>query len=121
MTKYEKIRSFIDKLGLTREEAEQLYKDDNSSETLPSVAEMEKKAKDGKRRYETTGKTRQTTPKEKKIDSEKVFLIDLLAKALSNDSNTNNLTIANSQREITLKYGDNEYSVTLVKHRPVKQ
>ena len=45
MDREKQIQKYMEKLQITRAEAEQLFDDDNSNEVLPEVAEMEKKAK----------------------------------------------------------------------------
>jgi hypothetical protein len=105
-------------LQISKEEAEQLYEDDHSNEILPEVAEMEKKAKSMKRRYETdkTAERKKST-RIPKIDAEKVEIIKSVAEMLVADE----LIITNIQREITFKIGENDYSLVLTKHRNKKK
>jgi hypothetical protein len=118
MNKEETIKNYMEKLQLTREEAEELYEDDKSDEVLPEVAEMEKKAKSLGRRYENNKTTeRKKSDRKPKIDEEKVEIISKVAKQLTAD----NITIVNPQREITFTVGANEYSLTLTKHRKAKE
>ena len=66
MTEKEKaIENYMKTLSLTREEAEQLWEDDNSDEMLPEVAELTEKAKKNlKRQYEINpDKKRKATTK----------------------------------------------------------
>lgn len=122
MTEKEKeIQKHMKQLGLTRAEAEQLYNEDNSDEVLPEVAEMEKKAKQLKRRYE--GVTERKKPvREQKLDAIKVEIIQTIAKNLDRCSLTDfrdpqNITIKNPQREITFQINGENYSITLTKHK----
>jgi hypothetical protein len=116
--KEKEIQKHMEVLGLTREEAEQLYVEDNSNETLPEVAEMEQKAKSMKRRYEADRTTdRKKSARVLKVDTEKVEIISAIAKMLVADE----VKIANSQREITFKIGKNDYSLVLTKHRKNQQ
>ena len=122
MTEKEKeIQKHMKQLGLTRAEAEQLYNEDNSDEVLPEVAEMEKRAKQLKRRYEG-GTERKKPVREQKLDAIKVEIIQTIAKNLDQCSLTDfrdpqNITIKNPQREITFQVGGNNYSITLTKHK----
>lgn len=91
---------------VTREEAEEM-------------AEMEIKSKKDCRRYEGDTKKRKTANRTVKIDEEKVEIIKILARAISG-GDMSLVTITNQQREITFSIGENDYSVTLTKHRKKK-
>jgi hypothetical protein len=130
MNKEESIKNYMDKLQISREEAEQLYEDDKSDEVLPEVAEMEKKVKSMGRRYENDKTAdRKKTPKSKKEDEEKRRLISLLSYALLTPTVVDDelpfsieyVSITNLEREITFSVGENDYSLTLVRHRKPKQ
>ena len=104
------IKSIMKDLECTREEAEE-------------VAEMEIKAK-GIKRYEKAEETKPRKKREIKLDEEKVSIIELVFDLLDNSFHLptlNNVAIVNPQREITFKVGQNEYSLTLTKHRPPKK
>ena len=101
---------------VTREEAEEM-------------AEMEIKAKKDCRRYEIdTTKERKTATREKKVDIEKVRLMELLNHCLLEPSRIDNefpfkiefVSVVNNQKEITFSIGENDYSLTLTKHRKKK-
>lgn len=63
--KEKEIQNYMEKLGISREEAEQLWEDDHDDYVSPEMAEMEKKAKQLKR-Y-TKGETpKKRTPKKEK-------------------------------------------------------
>jgi hypothetical protein len=118
LTREQEIENNMKLLQISREEAEQLYDDDHSDEVLPEVAEMEKKAKSMKRRYETDKiAERKKSTRTPKIDAEKVEIINTIAKMLAADE----LKITNIQREITFKIGENDYSLVLTKHRKSKK
>lgn len=94
-------------------------------EEAAEMAEMELKAKESGRRYEGDTKKRKPAARTVKIDSEKVDIIESVAHQLSRfvKSDTEdivsaeNIKIVNQQREITFTVGENEYSLTLTKHR----
>ena len=54
--------------------------------------------------------------REIKIDEEKVDIINNLFSMLEYD----NKNIVNPQKEITFTIGENNYSISLIKHRPKK-
>lgn len=85
-------------------------------EEAAEMADMELKAKKDCRRYEGDTKARKSATREKKVDDEKVAIIARVALYLKAE----NVTIANEQREITFTVGENEYSLTLTKHRKKK-
>lgn len=98
-------------------------------EEAAEMADMEIKAKENCRRYESDKrKIRKVTTKEKKVDIEKARLIELLNNCLL-DTNSGNrdfpfkiesVLVVNDQKEITFNIGENEYSFTLTKHRNKK-
>ena len=101
---------------VTREEAEEM-------------AEMEMKAKKDCRRYEVdTTKERKTSTREKKIDTEKVRLMELLNYCLLEPDRIDddlsfrieNVSVVNNQKEIVFNVGENDYSLTLTRHRKKK-
>ena len=92
------------------------------------MAEMELKAKENCRRYENDKTTRKKPQREKKIDTEKMRLIELLNYCLLEPSAVDSefpfkiefVSVVNEQKEITFSVGENNYSVTLTKHRNKK-
>lgn len=123
------IRKHMEILGLTYAEAKQLYQEDNSDEVCAEVAEMEKKAKTMKRRYENdVTKKRAPAKKEKPLDMEKREIISVLNYCLMYPDEVvddtflkiEHVWVKNDEREILFDVGENEYSVTLTKHRKKK-
>lgn len=120
MTKEQEILHHMKVLKISREEAEQLYKDDHSNAILPEVAEIEKKAKTSKRHYERSTVTNKTNIKEPKIDTDKIYLISIIENALK-ESSISNFSVTNVQKTINITYNNNEYTINLVKHRQKKE
>lgn len=89
-----------------------------SREDAEEVAKMEIKAKDLKR-YEQSDKPRKKVEREVKLDENKVKIINFLERVLT-DSDALDVKIKNPQREITFIFEDEDYSVTLTKHRKKK-
>ena len=88
------------------------------------MAEMEIKAK-GIKNYvkgaEAEKKPRK--PREVKLDDEKVHFIGCLKTLLEGmelNGKVSNVQTANPQKEITFNIGENEYSLSLIKHRKKK-
>lgn len=119
MTKEQEILKYMELLGISREEAEQLWEDDHSDEVLPEVAEMEKKAQKI-RRYEKSDAPRKKSERVRKVDEVKVNIISSLAKLISGITKSEDVTILKPEREITFTYKGDSYSITLIKHRPPK-
>lgn len=89
-------------------------------EEAAEMAEMEMKSKTDCKRYEREEKQNKTTNRTPKIDTEKVEIIKIVAKAISG-SNMELVTVVNCQKEISFAIGENEYSLTLTKHRKKKE
>ena len=95
---------------------------DCSREDAEEVAEMEIKAK-GLRRYEKAEEQKPKKKREPKIDAEKCALIDFFWSAMLNSSTVEfeGINVKNLQKEITFRIGENEYSLTIIKHSPPKK
>jgi hypothetical protein len=114
MTREQEIENNMKLLQISKEEAEQLYEDDHSDEILPEVAEIEKKAKSLKRRYETDKTAeRKKSVRTPKIDAEKVAIVQFFEDKM------------NSQHiyaeEMGWEFSENDYSLVLTKHRKGKK
>ena len=118
MTKAEKreetIVRFMNKLDLTREEAEQLFEDDNSTSVLPEVKAIEEKAKECKRRYERKFEPRKPVKRERKVDGDKKELLTIIEQAISNVCSIEEIV---NETEIKFSYNGNSYSIKMTKHR----
>lgn len=95
-----------------------------TKEEAMEMAEMEIKAK-GIKNYvkgaEAEKKPRK--PREVKLDDEKVDFIGCLKTLLRGmvlNGKISNVQIANPQKELTFNIGENEYSLSLIKHRKKK-
>lgn len=119
MTKEQQIENYMKSLQISREEAEQLWEDDQEDYIGEEGEQMSQKAKEN-RRYEQSAEKKVRKPREKKIDEDKVKIISFLQRAMI-DSDALNIVIKNEQREITFTYNGAEYSLTLTKHRPPKK
>lgn len=118
MTKENEILQNMKLLGISREEAEQLWEDDHSDEILPEVAEMEKKAQKI-RRYEKSNAPRKPSSRERKVDPHKKHLINCIRVLLEGlKAEIEPLT---NETDLHFTYEGASYSVKLTKHRPPKK
>ena len=124
------IQRYMKSLDLTREEAEQLWEDDQEDIETPEMRAMAENAKKngllkpGAREIvEPNGKRKPRKPREP--DQEKREIIESLQSAMDDwVGEWDGLTepqIKNPEREITFTLNGNEYSLTLTKHRPPKK
>lgn len=120
MTREEEIKGYMKNLGISYEEAEQLWEDDKEDFIGDEGEEMQAKAKKNIRHQEQSTKKRKKTTRKKKVDTDKVAIIRTLFECMT-DGDYENLTIKNEQGEITFSVHGSEYSLNLVKHRPPKK
>lgn len=116
MTKEEQIKSYMTKLKISREEAEQLWEDDQEDYIGEVGEEMTKKAKEIKR-YEKADKPKSKSKKERKIDENKLLILDKLHKTLETFVK---ITNRKTETEISFVYNDESYTLKLTKHRKEK-
>ena len=115
--KEKSILNYMQTLSLTREEAEQLWNDDNSDELLPEQQELEEKAKKNlKRQYEINpDKVRKKVEKERKVNLTKKMLLENFAETLECLNITDYTTF--TETEIDFKYNDKTYTLKLIEHK----
>lgn len=119
MTEKEKqILSFMEHLGIDRAEAEALYEDDEEDFIGEEGEEMQRNAKQIKR-YEQSDKPRKKTTRERKVDTEKKALLEMLMNALT--ENKIEIVSTKNEAEFSFLHSGNNYSVKLIKHRPPKK
>lgn len=119
MSKEQAIEQYMKSLDISREDAEQLWEDDQADYIGEEGEQMTQKAKQI-RRYEQADKPRTKAVKEKKLDEEKVQIIDFLWGCMLNETHLlelENVEVTNPQKEISFTLGGNEYSISLIKHR----
>lgn len=113
----DEIKNSVKCLGITKEEAIQMWLDDNDYTNNEVVEELSEKAKKNIKRYEQSTKERKKSTKERKVDEEKKYLLDLLIKAINNENCINNVK---NEAEFSFTFNENNYTVKLIKHRPPK-
>lgn len=106
-------------LGITREEAIQMYLEDEGYIENEYVEELTKKAKEAKISHDAKSeKPRKQTKRERKPDEEKENLIEILANALVAEGFEAKVT--NKSKIIEFNVGENHYKLDLIKQRPPK-
>ena len=128
----EDIKEVMEITGLDKVKAEKLFKsvakdiDDGSDDEICSydvidIIKIEHKAKENgaDRHYESGNKPKEKKPRERKVDNEKLFLLQGLASGLENKIGLD-VTYENEVK-LHFNYNGSSYSVTLTKHRPPKK
>lgn len=117
MTEKEKtIQLYMNKLDLSREEAEQMWLDEQEDNLPELTAEQKRVAKEmaqADRKVETAPRKR-----ERKPDEDKRAIVAALADFLRYNAASVNVT--NAEREIEFDFGGNHYKLTLSKPRGKK-
>jgi hypothetical protein len=107
-------------LGLSKEEAIEMYLEDEGYLENEEVEELTKKAKANKINHEAKAdKPRKTVKRERKPDVEKENIIEILANCLKNEGFEEEIT--NKSKLIEFSVGENHYKLDLVKKRPPKK
>ena len=116
MTEKEKtIQKYMKNLDLSREEAEQMWNDeqeDNLPELTADQKAVEKEMRQADRKKETTPRKR-----ERKADDDKRHLMNILAIAIGYNPDVTDFTTTNPEREAEFTYKGNRYRLTLSKPR----
>lgn len=115
MTEKEKeIQKLKTKYGLTDAEALQMWEEDNEIIQNPEIERMTAQAKENIKRYEKGEKTRVKPNRERKVDAEKGFLLNIIAENLAP---LVNITERKTETEIRFQFKGEEYTLKLTKHR----
>ena len=104
--------------NLSKEEAIQLWLDDNDYTTNEVVEELSEKAKKNIKRYEQSDKKRKPSTKERKVDEEKKKFLEGFR--IFVEGCGGRLTNKKNEAEFSFTYDENDYTVKLVKHRAKK-
>lgn len=114
----------MQKLGVSKMEAVQLWLEDTGVEVNAAQEELDKKAKDIKIQHgaNNADKVRKTGTRERKPNLEKQNIVAALASILVNDNfvegvNIHDIKIVKPEREISFQVNENTYSLTLTCHR----
>ena len=117
MTKEQQIQNYMKSLKISREEAEQLWEDDQEDYIGEEGEEMTKKAKEVKRYEKADKPTKPRAKKERKIDEDKKEILYIVQKALESFVK---ITEVKTETEIKFVHNDENYTLKLTKHRKEK-
>lgn len=113
------IEKFMQKLGISYEEAVQLMEDDEEDFIGEEGEEMTKKAKINSATERVQGeKPKKKAVKERKVDEEKGYILSCLRDALGGMGVENVST--KTETEVSFTLNGNSYTLKLTKHRPPK-
>lgn len=115
----EDLKKSMKLLDITKEEAIQMWLDDNDYTINETVEELTAKAKKEIKRYEQSDKKRKTSTKERKVDEEKKAFLNGFK--IFAEGKGGIVTAFKNEAEFSFTFGENAYTVKLVKHRPKKE
>lgn len=118
MTKEQQIEKYMKSLEISREEAEQLWEDDQEDFIGEEGEQMTAKAKEI-RRYEQAEEKKERKPRERKIDTDKLFILTKV-KELFEEMELAEINLK-TETEISFLFNGASYSLKLTKHRPPKK
>lgn len=113
------VELYMKKLGISKEEAEQMYQDE-MEDNLPELSSEQKKVV---KEMTQADRKKETAPRkrERKPDNDKRALINAMEEMLScSDIQADNVVIINPEREIEFVYNNVKYRLTLAKPREKK-
>jgi hypothetical protein len=120
----EKIQSLMKKLDISETEAREIlaYDEDvdKGKKTEFDLTPEQEKSTRKYRQAERKQTAYNFTKRERKPDLEKRQIIEEIADFLS-EKDGFDVSIIKKEREISLIVGSNDYSITLIKHRPPKK
>lgn len=104
-------------LGMSAEEAEEVLTADDEIDKGKKLFELSAEGKQAEKKYKNCGVRTvkspygQTVQKEKKVDTDKRFLVDILIDTI--EQNCGKVEIINAEREFEFKYNDRKFKITL--------
>lgn len=114
MTDKEKvIKNYMKKLKISREDAEQLWEDDQADFIGEEGEKMTENAKE-LRRYEKGKSSRKKVVKERKVDTIKKHLFDLVINGIAEEVEQ---IERHNEVSIAFVYNNENYSLKLTRHR----
>jgi hypothetical protein len=109
------IEKYMRTLDLTREQAVQLIQDDKQidkgKDLFPLTKDQEKASKQA--RITTGAEQRKPTERVKKVDDDKLFLMNLLNKVLQENASVSNFESVNNERETIFCFNDRKFKIVL--------
>lgn len=109
------IKSHMEKLGISREEAIQLIEDDKAIDKGAKMFELTKEQEQAsKKARQTTGKVeKKTVKREKKADNEKSEIMSAINDLLGSMEEVDNLEKVNEERETTFTFNGRKFKIVL--------
>jgi hypothetical protein len=104
-------------LGMSSEEAEDVLTADDEIDKGKKLFELSVEGKEAEKKYKNCGVRTVKSPygqkvqKEKKVDTDKRFLVDILIDTI--EQNCGKVEVINAEREIEFKYNDRKFKITL--------
>ena len=104
-------------LGLSHEEAEEVLTADDEIDKGGKLFELSAEGKEAEKKYKNCGVRTVKSPygqkvqKEKKVDTDKRFLVNILIDTI--ERNCGKVEIINAEREFEFKYNDRKFKITL--------
>jgi len=114
------IENLMEQLDLTKEDAIQVYLEDEGYEVNEEQEELTKKAKNNKITasiHKAEGKNKERKKVERKPNPDKEFLIQTLFDALGNTNGCSDGVIENIGKIITFKYNGKNFKLDLIETR----
>lgn len=111
------IEKLMKQLDIPQDEAVETWLFDNDYEDNAEADEMTAKAKT-LRRYEKSDTARKKAVKERKVDEEKKRLLSGMRIYCEGAGGV--MTEVKNEAEFSFTFGENQYTVKLIKHRPKK-
>lgn len=112
------IKNLMTVLDISEEEAIDTWLSDNDYVTNEEQEALIEKTK-GQRHYEKSDKPRKASTRERKVDDEKKTFLDGFR--IFVEDKGGEITSLKNEAEFSFTFGENEYTVKLVKHRPPKK
>ena len=104
-------------LGMSAEDAEDVLTADDEIDKGKKLFELSAEGKEAEKKYKNCGVRTVKSPygqklqKEKKVDTDKRFLVDILIDTI--EQNCGKVEVINAEREIEFKYNDRKFKITL--------
>lgn len=115
--KQEKLAKLMKTLNISKKEAEEIIQEDEEIDRGAKLHELPEELKAGaKKARQADRKSPAKVSRERKVDEEKKFLLELLQVPLQ-DAGATALEMK-TETEISFTYGGNHYTLKLTKHRP---
>lgn len=112
------IKKLMTSLDIPKDEAIEVWLDDNNYTDNEEAEAMTQKAK-ANRRYEKSDAPRKKTVRERKVDAEKGGLLATIKTAVEAFGGI--VSSVKNEAEFSFTFNGNSYTVKLVKHRPPKK